>query len=184
MTLIAESGLTVVIPFAPLDLTHSGMAGDWDTIARPRRTALVSRKGLPLEKLDFTLLVAHPDPDDPVDAVLAALKVLAGSGERVTVNYGPQESGLWRITDFSYQATGRRHGTNEITRATATLALTQTSDSATNVGPVTGGAQLSIGSSGWAVGLATGTIAGAIGALQGDEASRGSTPTLGHQGVV
>ena len=48
MTLVSETGLTVVVPFAPLDLTRDGMAGSWDTIPRPLRTSVVARGGLPL----------------------------------------------------------------------------------------------------------------------------------------
>jgi hypothetical protein len=140
MTLVGDSGQTVIVPFAPQSLAHDGFAGNWDTVARLDQAPLVRRHDPGIETITFTLSILGDTHQDPIEDVLAQLVALARSGERVTINYGPQESGLWRLTAFSYQVTERRHGTNEITQADAPMTFTQASDTALNLSPLTGGA--------------------------------------------
>jgi LysM repeat protein len=133
-----SSSVTLTVPFAPTAIEYGGIAPDWVTVDRPGNTPLLLRKSQPLDTLKFSFLMA--DRHDMLfvqTGEFAAIKALARQNERVLVNYGPNEGGLWRLTDVSVSSEQRHPDSNEITRATCSITLTRASDPAPAVGPIT-----------------------------------------------
>lgn len=141
MYIYAESTGTLALsaPYAPREIEYGGWAQDWTQTDRSGNTPLLLRKGQPLLSLRFTLMLADTNPFASQADNLLALYHLARTKERVLVRYSQMESGLWRVTDLSVSSQHRHPETNEITRATVSLTLTQASDAAPSVGPVSGG---------------------------------------------
>lgn len=141
MYLYSETGkVSFSVPLAPREISYDGIGQEWVTAERSGSPPLLLRKGAKLKTISFSILLTditsmHTPMTDP----LAALEQLAGSLERVLVRYGPQEAGLWRLTECSYDSMLRHHSTNEVTRAAVSLTLTRASDAAPAVGPVSGG---------------------------------------------
>lgn len=141
MYLYSESGkISFSVPIAPREISYGGIGQDWVTAERSGNTPLLLRKGAKLKTMSFSLLVTDVlSMWTPQTSSIQSLEQLAGSTERILVRYGPQEAGLWRITDCTYDSSLRHHSSNETTRATVSLTLTRASDAAPAVGPVTGG---------------------------------------------
>lgn len=138
--LITDSGRRLVLPYAPNEVEHSGLADTFDTLDRPGRKPLLTRTGEGLHVCSFDILLAHPDHQQPVEGLLATLCRIADSGERVTLSLSALEAGVsWKLTDVTLNTALRQHGTNAVTRATAALTFTEASDATVNVGPLTGG---------------------------------------------
>lgn len=135
-----EGGLRLELPYAPRGATLDGLADPWEVLERPGRSALVQRNGdgTPTLALDVTL--ARPDHQASVEDLIALLRRIAASGDRVTlVNLSPTERGPWRLAGLTITATQRQHGTNAITRATAALTFIAANDAKPRLGPVSGG---------------------------------------------
>lgn len=143
MYLYTESGkASLSIPVAPRDISYGGLGQEWTTAERSGTTPLLLRKGAKLETISFSFLsTSKTDLFQPQAGVINALRVLADSTERILVRYGPQEAGLWRITECSLTSELRHPVTDEIVRAVVSLTLTRASDAAPSVGPVSGGAK-------------------------------------------
>lgn len=138
--LVPEDGKPLVLPYAPRGSSLGGWADTWETQERPGRRPLVTRNGEGLEVLGFDVLLAHPDHQTSIEGLLAQLRALAGSGERITIlGMSPRERGPWRLESVSVTAELRQHGTNHITRATVALGFLEASDANPRLGPVTGG---------------------------------------------
>lgn len=127
-------------PFAPKVVDYNGFVQDWVTVERPGGKPLLLRKQESLETLSFTVMIGEQDRQASQIAEVLALKQLARTRERVLVRYSSTEAGLWRITELSFSSEERADADNEITRMTASFTLTEASDPAPSVGPVTGGA--------------------------------------------
>ncbi|NUT90860.1 MAG: LysM peptidoglycan-binding domain-containing protein [Saccharothrix sp.] len=142
MYLYGESGkISLSVPVAPRDITYGGLGQDWVTAERSGDRPLLLRKGIKLETLAFSVLMTDKiDTFAPQTGVFNAVRVLAETTERILVRYGPQETGLWRVTDCTMTSSLRHPDTNEIVRGVLSLTLTRASDAAPSVGPVTGGA--------------------------------------------
>lgn len=143
MYLYAESGTaSFTVPVAPSDISYGDIGQDWVTAERSGNTPLLLRKGAKLETISFTCLItSRTEMYEPQGGSINALKAMANTTERVLVRYGPQEAGLWRVTDCSITSQLRHPDTNEVTRAVASVTLTRASDAAPAVGPVSGGAK-------------------------------------------
>jgi len=141
MYLYAENGkISFSVPLAPRDISYGGIGQEWVTAERSGNTPLLLRKGAKLKTISFSCLVTDVmSMWAPMTDAIIALEQLANSLERILVRYGPQEAGLWRITECSYDSSLRHHQSNEVTRATVSLTLTRASDAAPAVGPVSGG---------------------------------------------
>lgn len=140
MQIIAEGGKTFTVPYAPREGTLTGVAPVFDNIGRGGRSPLLLRSGDSLEEYSFELIVAYPDPQQSVEDELEKLRDMAESGKRMAVRLNPTTARKqWRITGFSQQTIGLVHGTNDASRALVSLTLTQASDAAVNVGPLSGG---------------------------------------------
>jgi LysM repeat protein len=133
-----SSSVTFTVPFAPAAIDYGGIAPEWVTVERPGGTPLLLRKSQPLDTLKFSFVIADKvDMLWPQTGEFHALQSLARQNERVLVNYGPNEGGLWRITDVTVSSEQRNPDTNEITRAVCSITLTRASDPAPAVGPIT-----------------------------------------------
>lgn len=143
MYLYSETAQIVLpIPWAPQVIDYGNLESDWVTADRPGDAPLLLLKGRKLKTISFSFLLAdakklHTSQRTSVEL----LQQLADTRERVMVRYGPQEAGLWRITDVSVSSQMRHPDTNDITRATCSVTLTRASDAAPAVGPLTGGAK-------------------------------------------
>lgn len=138
--LTTDDGLVLVLPFAPNEVDHDGIADEFATLARPGRKPLVVKGADGLRTMSFEVLLARSDHQAPVEAELAVLRRIAEDGDRVTVSLSALEAGrAWRLTGLSLHTTGRQHGTNAVTRATGSLTFTEVIDPVVNVGPLTGG---------------------------------------------
>lgn len=141
MYLYSESGrLALGFPLAPRAISYGGLGGDWVTADRSGTTPLLLRRGAKLKTLQFSAMVTSKDSMfAPQTGFLNTVEALAASTERLLVRYGPQEAGLWRVTEGSFESELRHPTTNEVTRGVLSLSLTRASDAAPAVGPVSGG---------------------------------------------
>lgn len=143
MFLYTESGgRSFSIPVAPSDISYGGIGQEWVTAERSGDRPLLLRKGVRLETLSFSFMMTSKiDMFASQSEELRALKNMAGTPERILVRYGPDEAGLWRITDCAVTSQLRHPDDNGVVRAVASLTLTRASDAAPAVGPVSGGAK-------------------------------------------
>jgi hypothetical protein len=143
----AEQGTRLVLPFAPRDGELDGLADTWERVERPGRRPLNLHSGEGLPTLELPLVLARADHQDSIEDLLEKLRKLGKARERVVLsNMSPLERGPWRITGLKIGSTARQHGTNHITRATATLTLTAASDALSRRGPLSGGKDTGKGS--------------------------------------
>lgn len=142
MFLFTETGsISFSIPVAPREISYDGIGQEWTQAERSGNTPLLLRKGVKLKTISFTALMTDvASMQSPQSDHLHALESLSLTTERILVRYGPQEAGLWRITNVTYDSMLRHHESNEITRATVSITLTRANDAAPAVGPVSGGA--------------------------------------------
>lgn len=143
MYLYGEGGtISFSVAVAPRAITYDNIGQVWVETERSGREPLLLRKGLRLETMAFSFLaVDTANMFAPQAPAVNAIRALALTRERVIVRYGPQEAGLWRVDDMSYNSELRHPVTNEITRAMVSVTLKRASDAAPAVGPITGGTQ-------------------------------------------
>lgn len=122
--------------YAPQSIEYDGLAQNWASTDRSGNTPLLLRSSDNLETMKFSLTLASPDMFATQTAQFASLKALCKTQERVLVRYGPNEAGLWRITDCNITSSQRHPTTNEITQAVASITMTAASDAAPAVGPI------------------------------------------------
>jgi LysM repeat protein len=143
MQITSESGKTVLsLPFAPREIDYGNFESDWAVAERPADTPLLLLKQRRLKTMAFSFLltdpiVIHASQRTPLEA----LQTLCDTSERILVRYGPQEAGLWRITEAGATSQMRDPVTNEVTRARVSITLTRASDAAVAIGPISGGAK-------------------------------------------
>lgn len=123
-----ESGkLWVHVPFAPREVSYTGMAPEYSETKRPGRRPLVMRTGdgiphLTIDELLFYRNGASVEPD------MSTLNKIAASNERVKVTWGVIEAMvLWRIVSLDY-TTALRNDSEQITQFTAKLDFEMASD--------------------------------------------------------
>jgi LysM repeat protein len=128
--------LTLSVPYAPVEIAYDGLVQDWTEVDRSGAKPLLMRKGDNLLTMKFSLRLANVDAFYAQTGNIATIRQLAKSRERVLVRYGPNEAGLWRITECSVSSDKRHPDTNEITDSVASFTFTEASDAAPAVGPV------------------------------------------------
>lgn len=138
MYLYSESGrLALAITIAPREIEYGGLAHDWAEADRSGEKPLLLHSGTPLETMGFSfLLTDRHDMQVAQTSQVQALKDAARTFERILLRYSGTEAGLWRITEMSINSELRSDADNEITRATVSITLTEASDPAPAVGPV------------------------------------------------
>ena len=137
MHILSESGkFALLVDYAPREIEYGGLALDWAQADRSGEKPLLLHKAVPLKTMSFSFLMADRSLQRPQTSKIAQLVALAGSTERVVVRFSPTEQGLWRITDCKVSSEQRTDATDEVARATVSLTLTQASDPAAAVGPI------------------------------------------------
>jgi LysM repeat protein len=138
MYLYSESGrLALAIDIAPQEIEYGGLAHDWSSANRSGRTPLLLHSATPLLTMSFSFMVTDKfDRDAPQTSKIAVLRDVARTFERVLVRFSAAEQGLWRITDLSLSSQLRDPVGNEPSRAMVSITLTEASDPAPAVGPV------------------------------------------------
>lgn len=131
----------LVVPYAPREVSTTGLADPWEEISRDARTPLLLRNGRSLPRHSFALFLGSYDWNEPVVDQLNYLIGLAQSKQRVRISFSSWETGTYRITRLDVQSTTRHELTQEITRATVDIELIRDQDPAKNTGPVNGGVQ-------------------------------------------
>lgn len=138
LRLLGSRGSRLTVPFAPLPVTHDGLATTWVRVDRPLRLPLEVLGSPSLHTMAFDLTLARKSWRASIEDWLRALRAIGRSGEAFTVSYGPLEAGLWHITDLSISVDRRQPGTNQASAATAHLVLSA-ADSVAQLGPMSGG---------------------------------------------
>jgi hypothetical protein len=137
MYIQTETGSVVLaVPYAPNEIAFDGLTSDWVSTDRSGASPLLLRKGDSLITMKFSLKLADTDFFATQTSRLSILRTLGKTRERVLVRFGPEEAGLWRLTDMSIQPSQHHPDTNEATQAIASLTFTEASDAAPAVGPV------------------------------------------------
>ncbi|MBC8090498.1 MAG: LysM peptidoglycan-binding domain-containing protein [Pseudonocardia sp.] len=138
MYLYSETGkLALAIPLAPREIEYGGLPLDWSPAERSGTKPLLLFKGMALATLSFSFLLTDKvDLYAPQTSQVATIKDIGRTQERIFVRYSGAEQGLWRITDLSVSSQLRDPVDNEITRAMVSITLTEASDPAPAVGPV------------------------------------------------
>lgn len=140
MTIVAEGGVAMVVPYAPSSSNHEGIAPDFAVVPRGGRKPLLLESAESLESMSFDLILGKFSPNESVAHDLNTLIKLAESGARMRVKLDASTSrGKWRMTAFTYQVLGRQHGTNAVTRAVCSVTFSEVSDPVVAVGPLSGG---------------------------------------------
>jgi LysM repeat protein len=139
MYLYSESGrLALAVDIAPREIEYAGLAQDWSSADRSGNKPLLLHSATPLRTMAFSFMMTDRfDMHAPQTSQFAALRDVAGTLERVLVKFSGTEQGLWRVTDLSVSSELRSPVDNAITRATVSITLTEASDPAAAVGPVT-----------------------------------------------
>lgn len=146
------TGRAVYIPYAPVEVAHSGLAAEWSEVSRPGLPNALLYSNQPLHKLGFNLLIIDKAIRLTTSQIVGAtyqtatdlinlLARYAEAGTRMRLAYSTLESGTWRITSLAYTSLRRDPITDEITRAEMAMELTRASDIMAGIGPVSGGVQ-------------------------------------------
>lgn len=132
-----KGDITITLPFAPREVSHSGFARTWQVAERIGRKPILTPAGKALRTVNLELVLAHPDHQTGVEGLISKLEKLARKGRRIRFRrYGDLEGGWWRITDLNINVVLRQAGTNRATRALATLTLTEDVEVEVKVSPV------------------------------------------------
>lgn len=137
--LATDNGLRCVLPVAPAEVDHDGLADPLETIDREGRKPIVARSGDQLRAMSFDLFVCSQTLGQSVQRSLNELEAIAGSGARVTFSYGTSERGTWRMARCSIRVTERVPFSNDAAKATVSLSFLEASDVVVKVGPLSGG---------------------------------------------
>lgn len=158
LTVLTSPHTVIVLPITNPEAAFKGMAPAWQQVERPGRKPILARAGETLTTLDLKVTVAAPDGGrlDPTGSVeytlgrLAALAILDSEAAPIALTWGAFDtsqnvtsSGLWHLQSIEIDSELRQPGTNNITRAEATITLIEASDApaATGGGSVPAWAQ-------------------------------------------
>lgn len=139
--LATDNGLRCVLPVAPVEVDHDGLADPLETIEREGRKPIVARSSDQLRAMSFDLAVVSQTLGQSVQPRLNELEAIAGSGARVVFSYGTSERGTWRMARCSIKVTERVPFTNDAAKAVVSLSFLEASDVVVKVGPLSGGHQ-------------------------------------------
>lgn len=126
--LLSETGVRVEFHRTPPGSSADGDTATFATIERPGMLPLSRRSSATLRTITISPQVGDDNPETSCEATLAALRALAGSGQRVQLVWGRLERGWWNITAMPITVISRVQGSNDVSRCTVELALTQAND--------------------------------------------------------
>lgn len=123
MVLRSAKGFTYTATRSPREVSHSGHGQNWTESERVGRQAVLRRSSEKVPTYSYSLVIGSQDFTKDCGWELRALASFARQKKPITVIYAKDESGLYYITDFSYEILMRNEKTNEPTRATAEITL-------------------------------------------------------------
>lgn len=146
VAIVDDHGARLNLPFAPTGGTVTGLAPQWEEVARDGgRAPLLIRAGDSLRRTSLPVRLVNPrDPLASVDDYIARLEWYAALGRRVAVWHQGRLLGgraVWRIVDLEVDVLRRRPGTGTPCDAVANIGLARASDPVANVGATSGGAR-------------------------------------------
>lgn len=131
--------LSLTVPYAPATSTTTGFGSTWSEVPRPGLKPLLLRQGFQLERQNWELFFGYQDYNRHVDKELNVLTAMSKSSEPVRITYGPGGTKTWHITSLSIETLKRAQQSNQVSRAVASIELTETSAIRPAPGPVRGG---------------------------------------------
>lgn len=126
--LLSETGVRVEFHRTPPESTADGDAAVFTQIDMPGDLPLSRRASPALRSLSINPQVGDDNAETSCEDTLAALRALAASGERVQCVWGRLEQGWWNITAMPITVISRVQGTNDVSRCTVAITLTQAND--------------------------------------------------------
>lgn len=152
LTLLNGGGVVIQLPITDPSAVYDNLAANWVQVTRPGRAPILVNAGGQLSTLQLNVTIAAPDggPRDDSNTVqgiieqLMTMTTIDNIAQPVALTWGGIDSssvltstGHWHLTDVQLTSTLRQPTTNNISRATATITLTEASDPPTS-GNVTG----------------------------------------------
>lgn len=136
MVLRSAKGYTYVAQRSPREISHSGHGQNWEESERAGRQSIMRRSSEKVPEYSYSLIIGNRDFTKDCGWELRALASFARQKQPITVIYAKDESGLYYITDFTYEITMRNERTNEPTRATAEITLRKATKESIKTGTV------------------------------------------------
>lgn len=130
MSIFSEDGqISLGFDIAPREIEFAGLGWEWATLDRVGFVGKLVPKWQKLRTLKFDTTLTHKTAmwgniQDQFDR----LRRLAGSTQRMLVNYSRQEVGAFYITDCSFSSVLRDPLSNDITRADLSMTLTEANE--------------------------------------------------------
>lgn len=117
-------GKRVVLPSTNPAVEHTGFAGDWQAVPRNGEKPLLGLAAGQLHQQKVTCRVARKNGASVEDLLVDIINMSRDPDHVVMLaHYGYLEGGPWRMTDVAITTETRKFGTNQVTRALATLTL-------------------------------------------------------------
>lgn len=127
MSIMASDGTRFDLPYAPRVVDHSNLGEEVVEIERPGRITEIAVKNPKLAKMSFEFTIGSSIVD-AIELDLWTLRRIADLGGWVQILYGQYETGLWKITNLSYQVIEREPLANYASRAKVSMDCTQVPD--------------------------------------------------------
>jgi len=126
--LLSETGARIEFHRTPPESTADGDAPTFATVDRPNLLPLSRKTSPALRTISISPQVGDDNAETSCEDTLAALRALAASGERLQLVWGRLEQGWWNITGMPITVISRVQGTNDVSRCTVDITLTQAND--------------------------------------------------------
>lgn len=131
-----SSGRRLSVYRSPRQTSHGGDGQDWAESGRVGRQAVMRRQAEKLPNYSMTIVLGHQDWYRDISGELNTFISFARSKKPVTITYSKNESGLYYITDFSYDVELRSPFTNAPTRVNIEMTLTKAVIVSFKTGPI------------------------------------------------
>jgi LysM repeat protein len=135
----AGNPVTLELPYAPRQTTHTGMAWTWEEVARTGRDPILSSSGRPRPQMSCQIYLGYKNPDQTCTATLNKLYQLARTNTPLYVTYSSYESGFYHINSLSVNVLQRNKDNHQPTQATVDISFIREIVTITYIGPVSGG---------------------------------------------
>lgn len=139
MEIINEIGNRVLVPYAPMNISHGERGIEWSEVERFGTYNTFRRTGLKVPTVSFDLMLAamNSHGKNNILGYLAAFDRMSEEESRVTINYTIREVGVWLLTSYNATVT-HRDTAHRPTRADVSLTFSRVMDEKAFMGPVKG----------------------------------------------